>query len=71
MFQVGERKKKKKVSHGNGSSLHVQSYVVALPAEGLVARDLPVVQVAVAPQKTAHAASVVVSEVRMLNMPLI
>lgn len=48
-------------------SLYIQSYV-ALPTEEPVARDL--VQVAVAQEKAADAASVLVSEARMLTMSL-
>lgn len=51
-----------------GNSFYIQSYV-ALPTEEPVARDL--VQVAVSPQKAAEAANVLVSEARMLTMPLI
>lgn len=47
--------------------MYIQSYV-ALPIDEFAARDF--VQVAVAPQKTAEAASVLVSEARMLTMSL-
>jgi hypothetical protein len=49
------------------TSFYVQSYVT-LPTEEPVARDL--VQVAVAAQKAAEAASVLANEARMLAVPL-